>query len=146
MKEILLVEDSQPDAELVRRALKGVGVTNPIRWLGDGAEALRWLQDAELSVIDSSVPAVLVLDLKLPGVSGFTILEQIQERPAFRQMLRVVLSNLDDLESIRQAYRRGAHSFLTKPVQTAHLRELVATFPGYWSFKGNAGQPVETTA
>ena len=141
------MEDSQPDAELVRRALKGVGVANPIRWLADGAEALRCLQDAELStVIDSSVPAVLILDLKLPSLSGFTILEEIQGRPAFRQMLRVVLSNLDDLESIRQAYRRGAHSFLTKPVQMAHLRELVATFPGYWNFQGNAGPPVETTA
>jgi CheY-like chemotaxis protein len=140
VKEILLIEDSPPDADLVTRALKEEGIANPIRWIRDGSEALRCLQDVELlAAIGPPVPSILLVDLKLPGLSGFEILENIQGKPAFRGMLRIVLSNLGDLENIKRAYRCGAHSFLTKPVQSENLRELIVAFPGNWSFTGSAG-------
>ena len=134
MKEILLVEDSDADAEPVPRILKTVGVVNPVRRLLNGVEAMAHLNHAEkMSAIMPSIPSVLLVDLKLPGISGFEILQRIQHRPAFSKMLRVVLSHLADTHSIKRAYGLGAQSFLTKPLNELDLAELIASFPGYWS-------------
>src|SRR2546423_14172053 len=134
MKEILLVEDSDADAESVQRALRSVGVANSVRRLLNGAEAMGHLSYAEkMSAITPAIPSVLLLDIKLPGMSGFEILERIQHRLAFGKMLRIAFSHLDDTNSIKRAYALGAHTFLTKPLNQSELIELIATFPGYWS-------------
>jgi CheY-like chemotaxis protein len=135
MKQILLVEDSPTDAELLQSALKTVGATNPVNWISDGNQALKHLEQAELTApIAAVIPSVMFLDLRLPGVSGFEILEYIQSRPAFSHMLCVALSHITDLQSMKRAYRYGAYSFLSKPVQPIDLRELIRSFPGYWTF------------
>ena|SRR5689334_14580279 len=134
MKEIFLVEDSNADAESVQRALKSLGVVNPVRRLINGPEAMVHLNRAEkISATTPAIPSVLLLDLKLPGMTGFEILERIQHRPAFAKILRVVFSQLDDTNSIKRAYSLGAQSFLTKPLNQSELTELIASFPGYWS-------------
>ena len=138
MKEILLVEDSDADAEAAQYAPKSVGIANPLRRFVNGAEAMAHLNHAEkISAITPALPSVLLVDIKLPGMSGFEILEAIQHRPAFAKILRIVFSHLDDTNSIKRAYRSGAHSFLTKPVRQAELSELITAFPGYWSLLGN---------
>jgi CheY-like chemotaxis protein len=134
MREILLVEDSETDADVVRRTLRRIGIANPVRFLRDGLQALNYLAQAEqAAAIGPPLPAVLLLDLKLPGMSGFEILQRVQ-RPAFASMLKVVLSNLDDTKSIKEAYGLGANSYLVKPFRNADLEELIKAFPGYWSF------------
>jgi CheY-like chemotaxis protein len=141
MKEVLLVEDSDADAELVLRALNRLEVANPVRRLRDGLQALTYLTQVEqAAAIGPALPAVLLLDIKLPGMSGFEILERIQHRPAFSGVLRIVLSNLDDTKSIKQAYGFGANSYLVKPVREADLGEIIKAFPGYWSFKTSGGR------
>src|SRR6185503_17132024 len=79
--------------------------------------------------------SVLLLDLVPPDMTGLEILEKIAGHPAFEKMFRVVLTNVSDLETITRAYALGAVAFLTKPVQPAHLQEIIENFPGYWSFK-----------
>jgi CheY-like chemotaxis protein len=138
MREILLVEDSDADAELVRRALGRLNIANPFRHLRDGVQALAYLiQVEQAAAIGPPLPAVLFLDLKLPGMDGFEILERIQERSTFAGMLRIVLSNIDDTKSIKRSYGLGAHSYLVKPFRDADLAELIAAFPGYWSFQSS---------
>ncbi len=135
MKEILLVEDLDSDAELIQTALKVAGVANPVRRLVNGEQAMAYLSQAEeAAAIGPSVPSILLLDLKLPGISGFEILERLRDRQAFARMLRIVFSQFGDSNSIRRAYSLGAHSFLSKPVQPADLRGLIEMFPGYWMF------------
>src|SRR5215216_3952562 len=130
MREILLVEDTEADAELVEKALRRLKIANPVRWLQDGLQALSFLGQVEqAAAIGPPVPAVLFLDMKLPGMSGFEILQRLQ-RPAFANMLRVVLSNVDDTKSIKQAYSLGANSYLVKPFRDADLWELIRAFPG----------------
>src|SRR3954470_4547175 len=75
MNQILLVEDSASDARDVRRALKKAGVKNPIKWIDDGAKAMQYLQDV------AEAPAVVFLDVKLPGFTGFDILDFIRDDP-----------------------------------------------------------------
>src|SRR5436305_13155852 len=133
MKEILLVEDSDQDAESVGRALRLCGVVNPVRRLRDGVEAIAYLVRAEeLAPIGPSLPSVLLLDLKLPGLSGFEILKHLQSCPAFAATIKIVLSHIEDIHSIKHAYALGAQSFLTKPVNQTELAELVAAFPASW--------------
>ena len=143
MKEILLVEDFDGDAELVQRALDRLQVANPVRRLRDGMQALSYLVQVEqAAAIGPAVPAVLLLDLKLPGMSGFEILERIQQRPAFANVLRVVLSNLEDTHSIKRAYALGANSYLVKPARETELSDIIRAFPGYWSFKTSGGRRI----
>ena len=141
MKELLLVEDFDGDAELVLRALDRLQVANPVRHLRDGIQGFSYLSQVEqAAAIGPAVPSVLLLDLKLPGMSGFEILERIQKRPAFAGMLRVVLSNLEDTTSIKRAYSLGANSYLVKPVRESELGDMIKGFPGYWSFNTSGGR------
>ena len=134
MREILLVEDLEDDAELLRRVLKAAKVSNPIRHLLDGSEALKCLKALENSNPGKStdVPAVLFLDLKLPGSTGFEILRYLRDASAFTEMLRFVISDIRDMEGIRRAYSLGAHSFVRKPVNGQDLQELIKTYPKHW--------------
>lgn len=140
MKEILLVEDTATDAELLQRALKLAGIANPVRHISDGAEAMACLQAAEsATATPPEIPSILFLDLKLPRVSGFEILEWIQGRKAFKKTLRIVLSQVDDIQSIKRAYAAGAQSYLAKPLHQSEINDLVASFSGYWSFSKKPG-------
>src|SRR5256885_16746780 len=99
MQHILLVEDTDSDAELLIRTLNLVGVANQVRRIADGDEAMAHLAYLEKADADS-IPSALFLDLKLPGLSGFEILQRIRDRPALSKTLRVVLSQIDDTKSI----------------------------------------------
>jgi CheY-like chemotaxis protein len=133
-KPILLAEDSEDDADIIRHVLKKAKVDNPIITVWDGAEAIAYLKgegiyaDRDLSPL----PAVLLLDLKMPKRDGFEVLEWVRTQPQFKDLLIVVLSGFNQLESINRAYALGAHSFLTKPCQLEDITNLTNTFKGYW--------------
>jgi two-component system response regulator len=136
MREVLLVEDSDADADLLERALRAVEVANPIRRFSDGAQALAYFKAHENShTSESELPFILFLDLKLPRASGFEILGYLQMSWAFRQLLKIVVSELDNLESIRTAYSLGAGSFLCKPIHRQDLRDLIKAYPQQWEME-----------
>jgi len=140
MKEILLIEDSESDAELLQRTLKQAGVTNPVRWLRTGEEALVYLKEViQTDGTGAPVPSVLFIDLKLPGVSGFQILEAVRDLPLLAKALRVVISSLEDTRSIKMAYTAGAQTFVVKPAKLEDISELIHGFPGYWTLSGIGG-------
>lgn len=128
MKEILLVEDSDQDAERVWPALRGFGVVNAVRRLHDGVQAMEYLLRAEaIAAVGPPLPSILLLDIRLPGMTGFEILEFLQNRPAFAAMLKIVLSQIGDTPSINRAYALGAQilSYQTdQPIRTgqSHCR------------------------
>jgi two-component system response regulator len=147
VREILLVEDTEADADAIRKALEDAGVLNPVRHISNGMAAMTYLNQAdEAAAIGPPVPAILLLDIKLPGLNGFDILERIQNRPSFNKTLRIVLSQIDDLRSIKRGYALGAHSFLSKPLKQSDLSELIQAFPGYWSFAATRGGRGPATA
>ena len=137
MREILLVEDLESDAALLIRCLRAAKVTNPVRQLTDGAQALAFFKDRQNAspVAIADLPSVLLLDLKLPKAGGFEVLAYTQMNVAFTEMLKVVVSDLRNIEDIRTAYAMGAQSFLHKPLNPDDLRELIAIYPEYWSLE-----------
>jgi CheY-like chemotaxis protein len=142
MQEIILVEDSESDAELLERALEAAGVANPIRYFRNGGEALWYLDNLSLADSPTQVlPAILFLDLKLPGASGLEILGSIRNSPAFTKTLRIVLTQFGDFHSIKKAYLLGAHSFLSKPIRLQDISELITVYPSYWQRSGLSDQP-----
>jgi CheY-like chemotaxis protein len=130
---ILLVEDSESDAQLVQRALRGAGVVNPVHHASNGADAVAFLNTKEKSHNGDPEPlGIVLLDLKLPDKSGFDILKLMQGRKAFDNTLRVVISQIEHMEHIKKAYSFGADTFITKPITQADLMEVLRSFPENW--------------
>jgi two-component system, response regulator len=132
--EVLLVEDSPYDAELILRALRKTGLSHDIVWLKDGVAALEQLfgpkADASLSC---GLPAKLVLlDLKLPKVDGQEVLRRIKTDPRTRSMPVVVLTSSCEESDVLRAYDAGANSYIVKPVDFDRLTEVVRQVGLYW--------------
>jgi len=134
MQDILLIEDSESDARLFQRTLTLAGVQNRVRCFTTGNEALAGLAEVESNgrALGQPFRSVIMIDLRLPDISGFDILVWLDQREFFASSLRVVLSQLDDIPSVRRAYELGANSFLIKPAKQEDLDELIKVFPGYW--------------
>jgi CheY-like chemotaxis protein len=126
---ILIAEDNDDDALILRRLLVESGVRNPIHRVCDGEEAIAYLKGegiySDRSLYDT--PAVFLLDWFMKRTSGMEVLDwtKTQPKPTFPI---VVLTGLANMNELREAYQRGAYSFLVKPFTKADLLELVDKF------------------
>ena len=131
---ILLVEDNPDDAELLTYAFGKAGITNPIILVDDGEKAVRYVKgDADYS--DRSefpLPALILLDLKLPRHSGFEVLQVIRSTEATRRTPVVVLTSSNQEHDIRRAYDLGANAYLVKPVGGDALTTMMNSFRAFW--------------
>lgn len=131
---ILLAEDDLEDAKRTREALRAAGAWNQVVRTIDGAETLAYLK-GEGNFADRQAhpfPSILLLDLKMPRLHGFQVLDWIRRNVEPRKMLVVVLSGFTELEAVRLAYEMGAHSFLTKPCIPEEIRNLMKLHSRYW--------------
>jgi two-component system response regulator len=146
-KTILLVEDDRDDEELTLRALRRSNISNEVVVAHDGQEALDLLFGGErfLDGEMDQLPAVVLLDLKLPKVNGIEVLRKIRSDARTRRLPVVVLSS-SRLERDRDAvYDLGANSFITKPVDFEKFCEAVGHLGMYWVLL-NELPPVHETA
>ena len=131
---ILLVEDNPSDVKLTERALKQNQITNKLVHAEDGREALDYLfgsgQYADRNVRD--VPALVLLDLKLPKVDGLEVLKQIRADEQTRLLPVVILTSSDQEKDIVASYKLGANSYIRKPVNFTQFAEVVRTLGFYW--------------
>jgi CheY-like chemotaxis protein len=132
--EILLVEDSRNDVELTVRALRRVNLANRIFVVGDGAEALDFLfaRGAYAARNGAQQPKVVLLDLKLPKVSGLEVLEQIRQGPQTRTVPVVVLTSSREEPDIKRSYALGVNSYIVKPVEFEAFVKAVSEAGLYW--------------
>jgi two-component system response regulator len=132
--DILLVEDNPADVELTLRALRTANLANPIHVVADGAEALDYLfgTGQEQGKGGTHHPRVVILDLKLPKVSGLEVLRRIKSDPATRTIPVVVLSSSREAPDVKEAYALGANSYIVKPVDFEKFVQAVATLGMYW--------------
>ncbi|HVS54348.1 MAG TPA: response regulator [Opitutaceae bacterium] len=139
---ILLVEDNDDDEFLMKRALAAAGVTNPLRIVRDGEEAVQYL-GGEAAFRDRGafpLPQLVFLDLKLPLRSGLEVLEWIRGRSAFDSLIVVVLTSSAEPADMRRAYQLGANSYLVKPLTTEQLKNLALALEWEWAGAGAPGQ------
>jgi two-component system, response regulator len=128
--EILLVEDNPNDAEIAIRALKRHHLANRIVHVMDGREALDFVFGVDGG--EGSIPRVILLDLKLPRVSGLEVLKAIKEHPDTRTIPVVVLTSSNEESDLVASYNLGANSYLVKPVDFEKFSDAIKDFGLYW--------------
>ena len=127
---ILLVEDNADDVELTQRAFAKNHIINDIVVLRDGAEACEFLFDE--SKRGRALPQVILLDLKLPKISGLEVLERIRADAATRLIPTVILTSSKQEEDLLEGYRLGVNSYVRKPVDFNEFVEAVRQVGLYW--------------
>ena len=131
---VLLVEDSEDDAFFFRQAMKAVRARFPLQIVVDGPQAVAYLTGREPYADRSRHPApsLVLLDLKLPRMSGLEILAWARDEALLRDVRFVVLTSSSEEGDIRSAYEFGARHFVVKPMGMGALRNLVVAIGGYW--------------
>lgn len=132
--EILLVEDTTADAELTIRALKKNCLVNNLVWVKDGAEALDFIfaSGAYAERDQAHQPKVVLLDLRLPRVSGIDVLRRLKSDERTRTIPVVVLTSSKEDVDIDECYRLGVNSYITKPVSFDEFVKVVGELGLYW--------------
>lgn len=130
--KILLVEDNPDDVELTLLAFKKYNLSNEIVVARDGQEALDILFPSEEKSKKSKLPDIILLDLKLPKVSGLEVLKEIKTHPETRIIPLIVLTTSNEDRDIRDSYRLGVNSYIRKPVKFDKFVEVVKQLGLYW--------------
>ena len=131
--EILLVEDSPTDAELTLRALRKANLGDSTLWLQDGQQALNFLLgEGEYAGMPPGRPQLILLDMKLPRVSGIDVLRRVKSDVRYRSIPIVMLTSSNEERDIVEAYALGVNSYLVKPVDFHSLGEQVVKAGVYW--------------
>ena len=133
-KVILLVEDNPDDEALTLRALKKNNIRNEVVVARDGAEALEYLfgTGAHAGRDMSLMPQVILLDLKLPKMDGFEVLQRIRSAEATKVLPVVILTTSNEDQDRIRGYGLGANSFVRKPVEFDKFTEAVRQLGLYW--------------
>lgn len=133
-RRLLLVEDDPQDEQLTLRALHKANLGNPIDIVRDGAEALQYLfrEGAYAGRPAHRQPAVVLLDLKLPKLSGLEVLERLRADARTRTLPVVILTSSDEQRDLVKSYELGANSYVRKPVEFAAFTEAVSQLGLYW--------------
>ena len=131
---ILLVEDEPTSVFLFEHTVKKLGVPNPLQIAKDGREALDYLEGmGEFSDrLKFPLPGLVILDLKLPRVPGFQVLQQLRQRRETQHIVVVILSSSASDEDIAKAYALGANGYLVKPVHLEELQAIVLAIKDFW--------------
>ena len=131
---ILLIEDNPDDRDLTLRALRRHMIANEIVTVPDGVEALEYLfgEGAYAGRDLTARPRLILLDLKLPKLSGLEVLSRIRSDPRTRSLPVVVLTSSSEDQDIAEAYQRGANSYVRKPVVFGDFAEAVRQLGLYW--------------
>ena len=124
--EILLVEDSQDDAELTIRAITSNNITNRIELVKDGVAAIEYLAG------DRPLPRLILLDLKLPRMNGLEVLKAIRTNPRTQLLPVVVLTSSREEPDVVAAYQLGVNSYIVKPVEFEAFVKAVTDAGLYW--------------
>jgi CheY-like chemotaxis protein len=132
--EILLVEDNPNDAELTLRALREHHLANKVLHVKDGAEALEFLfaNGAYDQRKVENTPRVILLDLKLPKVSGLEVLRKVKSDERTRVIPVVVLTSSREDRDLAECYALGVNSYIVKPVEFENFVRAVSDMGFYW--------------
>lgn len=133
-KPILLVEDSEDDVRLARRAFRRNNIMNELVVVGDGVSALAYLREAAEPNAEhpKTLPAVVLLDLKLPKMDGMEVLRQVRSDPRLRRQPVVILTTSKEEQDIIKSYDLGANSYIRKPVDFEQFCSALNQLGLYW--------------
>jgi CheY-like chemotaxis protein len=129
--EILLVEDNLLDAELTMDVLREGRISNRVHWVEDGEAALAFLRRQGPHAA-APRPDLILLDLRLPRMSGQEVLAEIKQNPQWKRIPVVIMTLSDDPLDIRGAYDHHANCYITKPVDIEKFMEAIRSIEDFW--------------
>jgi len=131
---ILVAEDDPTDAFFLQRAFSKMGVPVSLHFVRDGQEVIDYLR-GEPPFADRQaypLPSLLLLDMKMPRLNGFDVLDWLKRTAPVKRLPVVVFSSSEEAKDVNQAYDLGANSYLVKPHATEDLLALVERLKKYW--------------
>jgi len=132
VKRILLVEDDDKDAELIMTALKDNHLFNEIDRVADGDAAINYLATTN-DGSDSKLPAVILLDLKLPKISGIDVLRHIREDKALSYLPIVILTSSKEEQDLADCYAMNVNAYVVKPLDIKQFLDAVKQLGIVWA-------------
>ena len=135
-KKILLVEDSKDDILLIQRAFNKTKLAEKFELIiaQDGNQALTYLHDLEISSISQQgkIPMILLLDLNLPKMNGFEILQRIRSNDKTKLIPVIVFTSSKEDQDITKSYLLGANSYVRKPIDSDKFTAVLQQIVSYW--------------
>ena len=134
---VLLVEDADDDILIIRKAFQSAGISNPLHIVRDGEAAIAYLAGTGKYAIrdEYPLPALVLLDLKLPGIDGFEVLRWIRQAPGLNALRVVVLTSSENIRDVNAAYELVANSFMVKEMDFQNTIELARLINDFWLVK-----------
>ncbi len=131
---VLLAEDDPDDVLLAQIAFEKARLANPLMVVRDGEEAIAYLKGEGIYSDREKypLPILLLLDLKMPKLTGFQVLEWLQTQPQLSQLPVAIMTSSDFDPDVNRAYELGANSYLVKPPDAGALLALVQRLHAYW--------------
>jgi CheY-like chemotaxis protein len=129
-----VAEDQEDDVILLRSALHKAGIPNPVHIVADGEECIAYLggEGKYANRDEYPLPGLLLLDLKMPRMNGFEVLQWIRKDPGLKRLPVVVMTTSDRIFDINRAYELGANSFVVKTLDIQTFEDLVDQLGRYW--------------
>jgi len=136
MEPILLVEDEEDHARLVKKSLSEHGrLLNEIYWVKNGIEAMEYItQSGPYNKKNAPRPGLILLDLKMPLKDGFQVLAELKSDARYKSIPVVVLTTSVNSEDAKKALELGANDFIVKPVKFSDFVQKVGHLGNYWGF------------
>ena len=134
VRKLLLVEDNDQDERLILRSFRKANIGNPMEVVRDGQQALDYIfADGEFAYRDPhDLPAIILLDIGLPRVSGLEVLSRLRADERTRLLPVAILTSSDEERDMLQSYQNGANSFVRKPLDSTEFMQTVASLGLYW--------------
>jgi len=139
--KILLVEDNPDDVALTLRALKGHNITNEVIVAQDGVQAIDYLFGTKEQPGPTDLPAVVLLDLKLPKINGMEVLQRIRSEERTKLLPVVILTSSDEERDVIDGYKLGANSYVRKPVDFVEFTRAAQQLGLYWLLMNRVPPP-----
>jgi len=134
LKKILLVEDSENDIELTLAALAEYNLANEVVVVRDGADALDYLYcRGKYAGRTSGLPAVVLLDLKMPKVDGLQVLKTVKKDPGMQRLPVVMITSSREEQDLLRSYELGANAYVVKPVDFQQFVESMKQIGFFWA-------------
>lgn len=133
LKRILLAEDNERDVELTLAALEDYNLANEVVVVRDGAEAIDYLCHRGKYTGESSVPVVVLLDLKMPKVDGLEVLRFMRNDPALKVIPVVMVTSSREEQDLVRSYQLGVNAYVVKPVDFGKFVESIKQIGFFWA-------------
>ena len=132
---LLIVEDNEDDIFFMERIFKQMGARCDLRFVRDGVEAVEYLsgQGQFKDRVQNPLPTIILMDLKMPRMNGFEVLEWMQKQPEIKLIPTIVVTSSTMQEDVTRAYRSGANAVMNKPVDKDSLLQMLKSFHIYWT-------------